>query len=367
MSKNRISKILKKQWVSIWLIIASLMLAAVIAYASYQDSDTMLKRVVAPSADLGGLFSSNYLGQGPATDNQRSAPFSANESKIYIYDLTVRNYNQADPSKTYKGTITYDLSVSLVHSDSDATKYNYNNNTDKHILDAMKADEDLGRPAQTITVSVDSHTLTFGWNGETLCDITQEIRGLTLSEASGVDTVRVTYTNIDLNSDFCLMFTADPTDSNPDLYELSGVISVSTSPDVHGDGWKCVLNDAVSDTPGDAHSYDNYDAFNYLITGTGNKILKFSYNSNYVFVNPTFCGFITEATESAGTDGWKTITINAKPNADDDDPNKTSASRYDIQVYKKTDADGAEWKAATLQPNASGAYIRFEDTDYAAS
>lgn len=361
MSVKKIKSLMKKHWITIWLFAMCILMTAVIAFASYGESDTMLKRVVAPSADSGGLFSSNYLGLGEATDNQKPVYRPSNADNNYNYVLSLRNYNQTDPGTVYEGTIKYKLTATLVHSDSSATPYDYSKEADKVVIDAMKK-------KQSITVKLDDqHIITFGWDdeSETVFDLTQTISDLTLSDTSsalGSDNWVVNYNGIPLDSDFCIMFEADPLDNNSDLYVLNGVISLASNPEVRTDGWTCKLSDDLS-----TYGYDAYDAFNYMITGTGNKILKFSYDASKVKVNPSFCSFTAEATESDHSTkaGWKTIKIEAKPDAEDDDEDKTTAMRYDIQVYKLDAADGT-WDASTLKP-PTAAYIEFTEENYPSS
>ena len=72
---GKIKKFLKKQWILVWLITASLMLVTMIAFAEYGAVNNKIKRVLAPSASLGNLFTSNYLGLG--SSNNRLAYFDS--------------------------------------------------------------------------------------------------------------------------------------------------------------------------------------------------------------------------------------------------------------------------------------------------
>ena len=388
MGKTRIRDIIKKQWILIWLITVSIVLAGVIAFAAYKESDTKLRRVIAPSAEQGVLFSSNYLRQGTsAAENRRSVYFNANSTNTYQYTLTIRNYDQSDPGTIYNGTIEYELSMKLVHSDKNATAYSYA--SDQAVLDAMKADPEHVQSVVVYSGSVidDDYKLAeFGWvdiEGESTLvleyPVPEEDNKMELTTSDGTDVFTVVYNNIaldsDLASDLCVQFEAVPV-NNTELFTLSGVIGISTNSAVHGDGWHCYENDSKS------YEESKYDSFNYMITGTGDKILEFSYNSNYLEISPAFYSITSEAKAPVDNNtlgnGWKTVRIYANPNATangysisdgDTITAATTATRYDIQLYKvnKEGFTGVWNFETTLNPYPAEnvtSYVLFSQSAY---
>ena len=331
MSKKKILKFLKREWLLIWLIVVSLALTASFTMADFIDANYKIKRVVVPAAELGGLFTSNYLALGQ--NNIKPAYF---QNTPYSYDVIIRNYNPVDPNNVYNGIITYTLSIELVKSNENS--YNTSNEEDAAKLAAMG----------TIVVALEGGE-SFTLNSSNL---SHTFSAKTLTKTDGTDTWHVTYSGIELDSDYCVKFTAHAT-NNADLEDIYSTVIVASYPVVRPQGWSCVLDEA-------GQSMADYDGFNYTITGTGAKTLKFSYDSSKLAVNPAcylldFHGDVYAPVAYSGSgshdSNWSTIVIDA-------DPETTFVNRYDIQMYKINAYSPSSSDA--IDPNKENAFVEFE-------
>ena len=337
-SNNRISGFVKKHGLIIWIFVASaLLLSAIIVYASYANSNTKIKRVIAPAAKSEGLFTSNYLSLG--TSNIRLAYM---ENEPYTYTVDIRNYNPSDPETVFDGNLTYTFKAYLAHKDGRL----YDTTNDATALAAMSS----GNMSITIVYGSESITL----NGNTLSGQNTNTLTLTGSGLSGTNTWTVSYNNIGLDTDYCVKFEAIPA-SGTNLEDLSATVIVASYPEVNPEGWSCAI--AESGTIG------NYDAFNYTITGVGQRDLKFSYDASKLTVNVANYQLVSEVVapdsySGSGTDAtkyatWRTIEINANPDT-------TGVNRYDFQVYKINPYSPSSFDE--LSPNGVGSYVEFEES-----
>ena len=341
-------KLMKSRWVLIWLILVSLALIAVISLAAYKSANNKIKRVIAPAAKSDALFTSNYLALG--SNNIKPAYFQETQTSPFSYKVLIRNFNPADPGQIYDGTINYSLRVELVHRNE--TPYDPNDPDDAAVLAAMSPEN------QAISVSLPGQAV-FTIDGST-ANLSHTFSGLTLTGtgSTGTHEWTVAYTNIDINSDLCIKFTAETT--NSDLDNIYATIFTATYPVVRTQGWKCTLVEAEGDSSS-AH-IDEYDGFNYTIAGTGTNTLKFSYDSSKITINPacweldsTVAAPAAYSGTAEGTHGsdWKTIVITA-------DPETTGINRYDFQAYKVDSYQPDSYNE--IKPNITGGYIEFEES-----
>ena len=318
--KNEITKFadfIKQQWILVWLLVAISGLTTIVAYGVYTEGVYKMKRVVAPAAEIGGLFTSNHLIVGGGA---KSVYYQEDAASPFSFPVEIRNYNPNDPNTKYHGTIEYSLTASLAHMNGNV----YENDNPTLITN----ESDWNTKEMSITVSLGSESIVL--SGSTLSDNLGTETKYSLTEQHDKDTWTVTFTNIPLGTDYCVKITAVPV--NQDLSNISQVLAVNAVPEVYTEGWSCSIADDTENK-----TVAQYDAFNYTITGTGRKTLKFSYDSTKFEINPTFCNYITEAvsgsysgssnTSLVNRTNWKTITITA-------DPDTTLVNRYDFQIYK---------------------------------
>lgn len=337
MDKKRLLKFIKKQWISIWLIVASVALVTVISFAAYKDANNRIKRVFVASKQIDLLFTSNYLIH---ESNYNSVSF--NEADAKTFGVYIRNY---DPSSggVHEGPITYSLHAELAHKTTAA--YNANATTDSAALQTWTSRN------MSIQISDGTHTITL--SGSTLSD---DVSSMVLPDTDPVTgngsgkrnthQWNVTFTNIPLDSDYCVTIKATPADGSG---AITSTLGIGSFPDSQNDGWTCMISDDKS------KEIINYDAFNYFIAGSGGTKLYFSYDANHLEINPIFCTYHTEATlnETAylgstteGRTGWKTLVITVG-----------TANRYDLQMYKLNPSSQPTW--SDLDP-ANKSWVEFE-------
>lgn len=331
MGDKKALKFLKKHWIAIWLIVVStVFFAVVISNAAYQNTNNKLKRVIAPSAGSDGLFSSNFLEIG--SGNIKTAYF---KQEPYTYNVDIRNFNAADRGTVFKGDIPYTLRATLSHKNGQP----YNSTADAAALSEMTAS------GRAITISLGSETITLNGTNISAVSSTHTLSG---TGDSGINSWNVSYTNIPMDQDFCVTLEAVPASSTK-LESLSATIIVANFPVVHYEGWACEL--------AETGTLLDYDAFNYTISGTGAKVLRFSYNANLLTVNPSNYGFDNISAPASysgeGHDGWETIVITVSA--------ASTVNRYDFQVYKKDRYVPSSFDQ--LKPNESGSYIEFTQSD----
>ena len=334
MSKKKFLKFVKKQWILIWLVVASIALVTVISFAAYKDANNRIKRVFVASKQIDSLFTSNYL---ISEDNYNSVSF--NEADTKSFGVYIRNY---DPSSggVHEGPITYSLHAELAHKTTNA----YNAGTDATALQTWTSQ------GMNIVISDGTHTITL--SGETLSGSFESIvlpdtdpdTG-TGSGKRNVHQWNVTFTNVPLDSDYCVTITATPSDGSG---AIKSTLGIGSFPDSQNDGWTCYVSDDKTE------DIDDYDAFNYVITGSGGTKLYFSYDPSKLEVNPIFCTYNTEASlsntykgsTSEGRTGWKTIEITVG-----------TVNRYDLQMYKVNSSSPSAWSA--LEPE-NKSWVEFE-------
>lgn len=315
MDGRKIRNFIKKQWVLIWLTAAVIALTAVISFAEYKNENNVIKRVFVPAAQTNELFTSNYL---TVNGGARAAYFGKTEPAPYTVPLIIRNYHPSDPERVYDGTISYKLKATITKPDGSA----YTSVPNEIQITLVRGDT---------TLTLDSTHLSVQSEGS--FNLTKTV---TESNPKGNDSHAwdITFTGIDLDSEYCV--TIEALSQTTGVSSISAVLRVATNPEVRSMGWTGMFSDAQKKADNTAIPVDTYDAFNYTISGTGKKLLYFSYDPAVFQVNPAFAAIDStdEIEESntykggtAGRSEWKTIEISA-------DPDTTGNNRYDFQIYK---------------------------------
>jgi hypothetical protein len=319
--KERFVDFVKRQWILIWLAAVSTALVAVIGYAAYKSENNKIKRVVAPSSASDGLFTSNYLKLG---DSNKKPYYSSNESSEYSFDLLIRNFNPSDPSSIYPGDITYTITAELVHFSGAL----YNLSTDSSALAKMEND--------SISIDVGLGTDVISLDHDTLSGSSSQPHTLAKISGATADEWTVTFTNTGRDSDYCVKITATPTNSM--IPSISSLIYVATTPEPHSQDWSGDFSDKTKESGVDIA--DHYDAFNYTISGSGDKQLIFSYDPAKLIISPMFCASPSNYQGSnPAHSSWKSVVINATPST-------TNINRYDFQLYKAiSGASGTEYSS----------------------
>ena len=318
------------------MIVALAGLFTLIAYSTYEENNYKMKRVVAPAAETGGLFTSNFLTVGGGV---KSVYYQENDKPPFTFPVEIRNYNQNDPNTKYQGTISYSISARLSHADGRAY-------SDSELSETSSWNKD------NMSITISNGTDTIALSGSKISDTLGMTTKYTLTDSHDKDEWTVVFTNIPLDSDYFVTIAASPI--NQDLEDISQTLGVSSVPIIYTEGWNCTLADDTST------DIDNYDAFNYTITGTGKKTLKFSYDSTVLEINPSFCSYVAEASNgsySGKSQGdrtnWKTVTIDA-------DPDTTYVNRYDFQMYKVGSFSPGSYEDIKIETKE---YVEFDQFD----
>lgn len=327
MSFKKFLKVLKANWILVWLITAVFALVTVVCYAEYEEANTRMKRVFVASKQTSALFTSNYLMN---TAYHKDVRFEENETKqIVVY---LRNYNISDPNKLYEGGVSYTLTAALAHKTT--TNYELPDEDDAEAVTSW-ADDKWNTNSYSISINDGTNTTTLSGN-----TISATVGTYTMSDSERqVDTYTVTF-NVPLDSDYCVTLEATPLDATEKLTATIGV--ASNQDDDDNEGWTCTLSD------NQAVSIDKYDAFNYIITGNGGTSLKFSYDSTKLTISPVFLAYNNlSTTDYSGRPGWKTVEITVQ----------SDINSYDIQVYKNNSSP--EWD--NLNPkDTTNRWVEFE-------
>ena len=332
--KNNAGSFFRKHWIVIWIAVVSLILSSVIiAWAAYTDANQKIKRVIAPAASTGGLFTSNYL--KPEVGSIQYAYFNSGDT--ISFDVIVRNYNPSDINTIFDTDIPYTFTATLVHSNGTA-----------YVSDRA-ADAPEGTPllslmtGKSIVITNGTDTITIDDNNLSGSDSSHR-----LTSSHKDDTWTVQFNNIDIGSDYCIKIEAEPAVESLDT--LSATILVVPYPQVHPEGWSCAIEEPINQDVNSA--VNDYDGFNYVLSGTGARTLEFRYDSTRFIVNPASYQFFDEIIAPAnieGRPGWKKIVINA-------DPSTTGNNRYDFQLYK---IGGWIPDSFQLLPEKTGSYVEF--------
>ena len=328
MPKN-IKSFLKKHIIAIWITAAALTLVTLSVMASYTNQSNKAKKVVATAATTEMRFSSNYL--------EESCPYKTiviNSGEAINVD--VRNYGR-ESTIPYSSDINYTLTAALTDSSGNPlspSKVTELIGTGSVIIKAVTITENNG-------VETESETDMFTLNSSKISDNNGEVL------AAG--SVSVNHFHIyfpEPNSKINVKITATPSNSHKDLREISAIFAVSDKSSVQNTGWTGQFNDST------ATSVSGYDAFNYVISGSGDSTSAvIRWNSDFVSVNQQYlttkmgAGAITDV---SGRTGWKQVTVTLNTTE--------SSGRYAFQVFKTS-----SFSTSVTSWDALNACIEFDD------
>lgn len=317
---QKLKKFFYKHGITAWLIASVLLLASFISYAEYVEQQNRVKRVVANTSESGQMFASDYLVVGsPAA---RKIPISENEEACII-DFKIWNYDPADAVKYYDRSLTYTLTAQLV--DGSGTK----------IIQSALGNREIG-----IKKNADeSYTMFNSYDAENGYMIT--FSGLNFpGTTKGEHKYQVKYDKSMLTdgSNIYVKLTATPDRTqNRDLNPITATLGVTSQVATLVQGWSGEFNDDKN--------FNDYDGFNYVISGNGEMRLTLRWRPDRLEINKYFLEDIAgdlqltngEAVTVMEQEGitWKCVTINAKSEDTivDGEVQRKGVNRYDIQFY----------------------------------
>lgn len=305
MAVNKLTKALKKHWITLWLVVAALSLAIVATFAIYTRI-TIAKRVISTQAGVNSLFSSDHMNSTmmkviePMMNNSRDA-----EVPVYVF-----NYAYPKESVYREDETEYELSASI-------GKLDLNDNFTPLSGDKLTA---LGAMNYSITHNTSGESFKFGTGGS--ASYTFKDRTIA-GGAPNFDQFTLVFDKNEVSSspnDYCMKLVATP--YNSDLPVLTGYVMVRYSKQANT-GWSGALEEI------DADKEDDYDGYNYYLEGNGKGRLTFRWNAEKLAINPdflnnpnnSFSGTVSEP----DANGMSELTINV---------DSANVNRYEIQFYK---------------------------------
>lgn len=331
---NKFFRKLKKNWITIWLVVAAISVSAFIAYASYTGIYSV-KRVVSTTASAGVLFSSNSMQSytGDAIPSRHITTSQA--SGDYTYNLTVCDFAQSDPLTRYKSDngIPYTLTAQL-YVKVNGNYYPVNDTT--NVTNAIRTDA-ASRSFSIRYVSdggddVTADTSPLG-SGNVVTLSSQLIRPQVSGNAipNGTNKYAIVFDGYELGDnqtiDYYVKVTAHPTNGDASLEDLACYLYLTKSVTTDS-AWRGNLIE-TDNTP-------TYDAYNYILEGSGTGTVTIRWNSSFVDVSEVFIAqnnitVVTEETDESGY-VWKHFDMKVG-----NEVNGTLINRYEIQLYKNNE------------------------------
>ena len=306
--ENKIKKFLKKYILLIWIIAVSLALTGFIVVANYKNNQNVAKKVISTQSEVDIRFSSNYLEESVGVDsNNNNTPKYRNSVSLLNsaetpINIDIRNYGKSNSTLFYPTDINYTLEAVLTDSSGKA-------------LSESEVSAIMGNNTVKISITGSNDVLLSSSNRSHTYS-----RTLHHGSTASIDEFKMYFPST--NTKTCVKLIATPDSIHKDLNTIGAVFSVSDKSSVQGDGWTGRFNDPTNKSP------EDYDLFNYIITGYGET------NSATIKWDPAVfslenIGFNSEISVSgtqtgiSDPDGWSkmTVSIGAK-------------NQYSFQIFK---------------------------------
>ena len=304
--KTTVKRKRRPTYVVLAVLIVLGLVSGIIVYAEFVKS-SRAKRVIASYGDEGSMSSSNYLVENgdPQTNVYRRVFYSVGEGMKASGDVTICNYAQGNPARTYENDISYVLSARFVtlgesggaYVKADATAANVGTHTVKMTF--------KNGSAVTLSSSKLSHTFP-----ASVLD----------RRMSSTDIVSLEFDeNFHNAGALCLYLSAVPTASQAGVHTLDAVCGVALNSGEARNAWEGEFNEkSMTGVP----AQPDYDGFNYLVTGMGRGVCTLSWDNRKLAISQVF---LTENSLTAVTSGTTTsVTFNVDSDVKD---------RYDLQFY----------------------------------
>lgn len=304
---NKVWRIFKKNWITVWVIVAALTLCGIFAYAKFADNKNFTKRVIAADTGNKTLFTSNYLTESHYK-NSKTVPKSTSNSTFF--EITVYNYDRNNPSTFYPTAISFTLNASLYKSGGTQL---YNSTSDATALDDIWGDDVIniykGSKTSTPIIVLDK---------DTVSDFEPQTLAPEEGEKSASETYYIEMPASVIDKDIYVKLEADPTASHSDIYAIDAYFYVKTNSVDLSTGWNIALNENTSGT-----TPAEYDGFNFVITGNGTAAKTLTWDNTLIRPNRQQISQLFGITLSGSE---TSISINL-PSASD------NSGQYIIQFY----------------------------------
>ena len=319
-------KELKKHWITVWLVAAVLAVGAFVVFAAYTGIYSV-KRVVSTTASSGMLFSSNSMETFATTIEPRHITTSQS-SGSYTYNLTVNDFSQSDLMTRYVSAngLVYTLTAQL------CVKLNgsyYPISDTEHVSDAIRT--------HAASIQFDIQYASDGGTDVSASNAKQSLSGgdvitythhVILPSGNGTNKYAITFDEYELADvqeyDYYVKLKAEPLDSSS-LEPIACYLYLTKSLP-HDSAWTGRLQETSN--------LASYDAYNYIIEGSGEGTVTVRWNSAYIDINEIFLAnnSLTVVTEDKDANGnvYKHFELSVG-HADDDG---VIINRYELQLYK---------------------------------
>ncbi len=279
MSKiQRVLKVFRKHWITVWLVVAVMTSVGIIAYASFTRV-TVAKRVISTQKGAGVLFSSNYMESG--TTKNSSASYYKDADDNLVVDLYVYNYATPKTNPFYRDdNIEYTITARMV-KDINGTPLTDGDRTTISGL-TYKFGDFRFNSTNGFETMLSSQTLSNDRSDRNHYTLTFDP-----SEISEIATP----------PGYCMYVEAQPVGIT-ELPTIKGYIGVSLSETIDP-GWRGEIVD---------ENGMNYDGYNYEITGNGIGVLTITWNNtklepNDLIFNDSKFKFVNQDTDAVVTGG----------------------------------------------------------------
>lgn len=332
---------LKKHWITVWLVVVSVILCTFVTYAIYTEVSTV-KRVVTTKSAPKELFSSNCMYADLYERRMPAADFNVNVNNFDLNNPDVPNTTQIQYTLTAELRVKHNGTIktfSQLATDLAGDKTTYNAIVGRAVGYSIgKSQENntsgiISNP--TMTAFSESNSFRVVFNGPTTTGGTT-VNYETLPGGSiSTDRFKVTIPQNDFTKtdpEFYVYVKAEPV-GDSSLPEIIQTLLYGSRNVIATAAWTGTLAESNTATK-------DYDFYNYIITGSGSGNLDIMWNPDYFdiddfFFNSSLSGVTflngnsTPATFSDDTHtNWKKVTIVV------DSTTANAKTRYEIQLYK---------------------------------
>lgn len=325
---NKFKKFMKAHWITVWLIVTLLAFTTIVS-AEYISNRNRVRRVAANVANEGQQFSSNYLAIGDTVI--KKASFNAGESGYCVIPVTIWNHSVTNPTKAYQGALPYKLEAWLV---SDVNGTLIGENADILTTYPVSYSTDGTNFTEFKNLHYDN-SKGYYYSDTLIFDDTDLNGNYTVGEYTFY--IQFPDTVLTANPNLYVKVVATPDNTN-DFVSISAIMGTQKAGTIITRGWTGGFSDNTD--------YTDYDAFNYVISGSGESEITFSWCTNYLEmsdINLNQYGwtgtYITSSTDTKnGVPGtWKTLKFTANSDAEDGEGHIIGINRYALQFYMTGD------------------------------
>lgn len=343
---QRLKKLSKKNWITIWLVVAIVVFGGGMVLAKYAASHNVVKRVIAIDSGSSNYFTSNYLETGSLSQHIRSV--SSTSTDDVNFDINIYNYSVNKPTQWYPVDLEYSLVAQIKTLDGTSTP-------DSDDLERWIGNDQIvlytvttsnNQEVTTPLLTLDKNTLTASNNSQVL----------TNSSGGGTyNHYRLVLPNSMVGKNISVVLTATPASKHRDIADvvLSSRFGAEVQTIVLSTGWVGSFNDDMTVALG------RYEGFNFSITGSGSSSGKLSWRYDRLELNANeiqqlFGVDINTSHSDDPSTKMRTITL---PNLS----SENNAGRYDFRIYYKDAA--AKDAISQLNWNTFKAYCVFTEDE----